>query len=55
MSRVGDKPKRRKGGGPDRARSEAMKDALPDVQPYAAIKRVREDDEPAAESDEEDD
>jgi len=55
VSRVGDKSKRRKGGGSARARRDAMKDAVPDVQPPAPIKRVREDDEPAAENDEEDD
>jgi hypothetical protein len=55
VSRVGDKSKRRKGAGSTRARSDAMKDALPDVQPPLPIKRVREDEEPAAESDEEDD
>jgi len=55
VSRVGDKSKRRKGGGSARARSGAMKDAMPDVQPPGQIKRVREDDEPAAENDEEDD
>jgi len=55
VSRVGDKSKRRKGSGSARARRDAMKDAVPDVQPPAPIKRVREDDEPAAENDEEDD
>lgn len=55
VSRVGDRPKRRKGAGPERGRRDAMKDALPDVQPPVPIKRVREDDEPAAENDEEDD
>jgi hypothetical protein len=54
VSRVGDKSKRRKGGGA-RARRDAVKDAMPDVQPSAPVKRVREDDEPAAENDEEDD
>jgi len=54
VSRVGDKSKRRKGGSA-RPRSEAMKDAMPDVQPAVPIKRAREDDEPAAENDEEDD
>jgi len=54
VSRVGDKSKRRKGG-PARARSDAMKDAMPDIQPPVPIKRVREDEEPAAENDEEDD
>ncbi|MDA4137332.1 MAG: hypothetical protein OK449_10100 [Thaumarchaeota archaeon] len=55
VSRVGDRSKRKKGAGPAGARRDAMKDATPDVQPPAPIKRVREDDEPAAESDEEDD
>jgi hypothetical protein len=55
VSRVGDKSKRRKGSGSVRARRDAVKDAMPDVQPHAPIKRVREDDEPAAENDEEDD
>ncbi len=55
VSRVGDRTKRRKGAGSTRARSDAMKDALPDVQTKLPIKRVREDEEPAAESDEEDD
>jgi hypothetical protein len=55
VSRVGDKSKRRKGGGSARARGEAVKDAMPDVQPPAPIKRVLEDEEPAAENDEEDD
>jgi len=54
VSRVGDKSKRRKGGSA-RARRDAMKDATPDVQPPVPIKRVREDEEPAAENDEEDD
>jgi hypothetical protein len=55
VSRVGDKSKRRKSGGAARARRDAVKDAMPDVQPPVPIKRVREDDEPAAENDEEDD
>ena len=59
VSRVGDKSKRRKGAGSARARSDAIKDAIkdamPDVQPPLPIKRVREDEEPAAENDEEDD
>jgi hypothetical protein len=55
VSRVGDKSKRKKGSGAARARGDAVKDAMPDVQPPAPIKRVREDDEPAAENDEEDD
>lgn len=55
VSRVGDKSKRRKGAGSARARSDAIKDAMPDVQPPLPIKRVREDEEPAAENDEEDD
>ena len=55
VSRAGDKSKRRKGGGPARARSDAMKDVMPDVQRPVPIKRVREDEEPAAENDEEDD
>ena len=54
VSRVGDKPKRRKGGSA-RARRDAMKDATPDVQPRVPIKGVRGDEEPAAENDEEDD
>ena len=55
VSRVGDKSKRRKGVGSARARSDAMKDATPDFQPPVPIKGVREDEEPAAENDEEDD
>jgi hypothetical protein len=54
VSRVGDRSKRRKSGSA-RARRDAMKDAMPDVQPPVPIKRVREDEEPAAENDEEDD
>ena len=55
VSRVGDRPKRRKGAVPARGRRDAMKDAMPDVQRPAPVKRVREDEEPAAENDEEDD
>jgi hypothetical protein len=55
VSRVGDRSKRRKAGGSAIARRDALKDAVPDVQPPAPIKRVREDEEPAAENDEEDD
>ena len=55
VSRVGDKSKRRKGTGSTGARRDAVKDAMPDIQPPVPIKRVREDEEPAAESDEEDD
>lgn len=55
VSRVGDKSKRRKAGGSARARKDAAKDAMPDVQPPAPIKRARKVDEPAAENDEEDD
>jgi len=36
-------------------RAEALKDALPDVQPPARKKRIRLLDEPVAESDEDDD
>jgi hypothetical protein len=55
VSRIGEKSKRKKVGSNVRARSNAMKDALPDVEPPGRIKRVREDEEPAAENDEEDD
>jgi hypothetical protein len=55
VSGVGDKSKRRKAGGPVGERRSAMKDAMPDSQPPGRIKRMREDDEPAAENDEEDD
>jgi hypothetical protein len=54
VSRVGDRSRRRKGG-PRRALDDAMRDAVPDAQPKAPIKRMREEDEPAAENDEEDD
>jgi hypothetical protein len=55
VSRVGDKSKRKKGGGSGGAHRSAVNDAVPDVQLPGRIKQVREDDEPAAENDEEDD
>jgi len=54
VSGFGGKSKR-KNVAAERARRNALKDAIPDIQPPAPIKRAREDDEPAAESDEEDD
>jgi len=54
VSGVG-KSKRKKGGASAGARRGAMKDAIPDVRPPGQIKRAREDDEPAAENDEDDD
>jgi hypothetical protein len=56
VSSVGGRGKKKKGGGSTGARRSAMKDATPDAQPRAPIKRMLEDDEgPAAESDEDDD
>jgi hypothetical protein len=56
VSRVGDRSKRKKGGPKAGARGRALKDALPDIQPPARIKKLEDDGEgPAAENDEEDD
>ena len=55
VSGVGGTSKRRKAVAAERARRNALKDAIPDIEPPGRIKRMREDDEPAAENDEEDD
>jgi hypothetical protein len=52
---VGGKSKRKKVARSASARGDAVKDAMPDVQPPGRIKHLREDEEPAAENDEEDD
>lgn len=50
-----DRSRRKKAAVADRARRDALKDAIPDIQPPDRIKRMREDEEPAAEIDEDDD
>ena len=50
-----DRSRRKRAAAGVRARRDALKDAIPELQPPDRIKRVREDKEPAAENAEDDD